>query len=395
MTARRSAPPLRITVVGSGPHFLSGISYYTHGLSVALTGQASVSVLLMRRLIPRRLYPGRDHVGKQLVRFEWPGGTDVYDGIDWWWLPSVVPALWRLARHRPHVVVLQWWTGAVLHTHLLLALVARLLGAQVVIEFHEVQDIGELAVPIAGSYVRRVIPALLRLASGFVVHSEFDRGALEERYGLAGKPVTLVPHALYDAYRPLSTGPLARPAEGQTDDICRLLYFGVIRPFKGVEDLVRAFDGLDDDEAARFTLTVVGETWEGWTLPGELIGRSPRRDRITFVNRYVADDEVGGLFDAADVIVLPYHRSSSSGPLQIAMGAGKPVVVTSVGGLVEAAGDYPGAVWVPPKDPVALRDGLRAAARLRGKTFDSGERITFERAAELYVDFLAGLGVRR
>ena len=75
------------------------------------------------------------------------------------------------------------------------------------------------------------------------------------------------------------------------DGAVNLLYFGIIRPFKGVEDLVRAYDAIPEDQAHRFWLTVVGETWEGHTLPTELIAASPRRDRITFVNRYVQDEQ--------------------------------------------------------------------------------------------------------
>jgi glycosyltransferase involved in cell wall biosynthesis len=298
-----------------------------------------------------------------------------------------VPALWRLLRFRPQVVVLQWWTGAVLHTHLLLAVVARMVGAKVVVEFHEVQDVGELAVPVAGAYVRAVLPLLLRLASGFVIHSEFDRTALRERYPLGDKEVALIPHALYNSYR----------TDGETADGdhpgCRFLYFGVIRPFKGVEDLVTAFETVAAADPAA-ELTVVGETWEGWTLPGELIERSSHRDRITFVNRYVSDEDVAGYFAAADVIVLPYHRSSSSGPLHIAMSTGKPVVLTRVGGLVEAAADYEGVVWVTPRDPAALADGMRTASELRGTRFGAAGQVTFADAADRYFDFFARLGVR-
>ena len=69
------------------------------------------------------------------------------------------------------------------------------------------------------------------------------------------------------------------------------MFFGLIRPYKGLEDLIKAFDALSATEAESFTLTVVGETWEGWELPAELIAASPYRDRINFVNRYVTDSE--------------------------------------------------------------------------------------------------------
>jgi len=138
---------------------------------------------------------------------------------------------------------------------------------------------------------------------------------------------------------------------------------------------------------------VVGETWEGWTLPEELIARSPHRARITFINRYVHDDEVGDFFAAADVVVLPYHRSSASGPLQIAMSTGLPVIVTAVGGLREAVSGYAGAITIPPKDPEALRAALPRAAALRGQRF--ADPHSWTRTVQRYDALFAQLGRRK
>ena len=104
-------------------------------------------------------------------------------------------------------------------------------------------------------------------------------------------------------------------------------------------------------------------------MPASLIDQSRYRDRITFVNRYVSDAEVAEFFAGADAVVLPYHRSSASGPLQIAMSCGLPVVVTRVGGLIEAVAGYEGAIMVPPGDPAALRSALLEVAQLRGKQY--------------------------
>ena len=130
-----------------------------------------------------------------------------------------------------------------------------------------------------------------------------------------------------------------------------------------------AFSGLDRGDAERFRLTIVGETWEGWSAPDEAIARSPHADLIERVDRYVTDAELAEYFASADAVVLPYHRSSASGPLQIAMSAGLPVVVTSVGGLVEAVRDYPGALLVPPRDVPALRGALLGLPALRGRRY--------------------------
>ena len=378
-----------VVVIGAGPKFLSGISYYTHDLATALARYAPVGVILMRRLMPLRWYPGRAHVRQELVEFDWSRVDEVHDGVDWFWLRSLRPAVQLLRRRRPSVVVIQWWTGTVLHSLLLLAFLSRLFGARVVVEFHEVQDVGELSVPLAGRYVKAALPWLLRQASGFVVHSEFDRAALDARYDLGRKPVCLIPHPVYTRYRDDSQA--CPGAEPDRDGPWTLLYFGVIRPFKGVEDLVRAFEMLDDDEVTDCRLVVVGETWEGWTLPAELIAASPRRDQITFLNRYVPDEEVGDLFASADVVVLPYHRSSASGPLQIAMGMGKPVIVSAVGGLIAAVADYPPAQLVPPRSPADIADAIRkarAAGDTGGWALADAEALTFEVSAQRLLDFV-------
>jgi len=356
----------RITVIGAGPRFLSGMSYYTLRLTNALASRHHVSAILMRQLIPSRWYPGRSRIGAPLTAQRYAHDVKVLDGVDWYWLPSMLRAIRQLIAERPTVVLFQWWTGSVLHSYVLLALVARALGARIVVEFHEVLDTAEANMPVVGIYVRLVSPLLMRLADGFVVHSKFDLPDVRRHYALGRRPVSVIPHGPYDHHRPTSDIPPMRSAPAGA---VNLLYLGVIRPFKGVEDLVAAFDGIPPDEINRYWLTVVGETWENWSLPGEMIHRSRYRDRITFVNRYVSDDELTEALAGADAVVLPYHRSSASGPLHTAMSLGLPVVVTAVGGLPEAAGDYEGAIFVPPRDPERLRSAIAEVAEQRGRRY--------------------------
>jgi glycosyltransferase involved in cell wall biosynthesis len=179
----------------------------------------------------------------------------------------------------------------------------------------------------------------------------------------------VLPHGPHDHYQrtdPGDRGPAQREAP---DDTCNVLFFGIIRPYKGLEDLIEAFDLLTPAEVKSFWLTVVGETWEGWTLPAELIAESRYRDRITFVNRYVHDAELDAWLRGADAVVLPYRRSSLSGPLHVAMGYGLPIVVSDVGGNAEAAQDYEGLRLVAPDSPIQLRDRLLELPRMIGRRF--------------------------
>lgn len=369
----------RVVVIGSGWLFASGISHYTCLLSSALAEEYDVGVLLMRRLVPRRLYPGRDHVGAAVANaVVYPSDVTVYDGVDWYWGSSLTNALRYLDRQHPTVLILQWWTGAVLHTYLRLARYAARRGARIIMEWHEGQDVGEAALPGTRRYVRMLMPHLLALVDAHVVHSSYDLRAIPAAYSLGDAMVRVMPHGPYHHL----VHPAATTADTVAEAPFRLLYLGVVRPFKGVEDLVAAFNSLDRDQAIQFRLSVIGETWEGWTVPDQAIARSPHADLIERVDRYVTDAELTTYFERADAVVLPYHRSSSSGPLHIAMSAGLPVVVTAVGGLVEAVQDYPGALLVPPQDPAALRDALLKLPDRRGRRYQDPH--SWRRTVDVY-----------
>ncbi len=376
-------------VVGSGTRFLSGISVYTVRLANAFAERGYRSSLMtMRQLLPARFYPGRVRVGASLTKLGHDPDVATFDGVDWYWLPSLARAVWFLLRQRPDVVILQWWTGTVLHTYIALALLTRLLGGRVVIEFHEVLDTGEVNIPLAHAYVRTFAPLLMGLANGFAVHSQFDREAVGKTWRLGRRrPIKVLPHGPHDHYRAESGG---RPLREAPTGVINLLFFGVIRPFKGLEHLVTAFETLPEADCEKFWLTVVGETWEGWTLPGEQIARSPRRDRITFVNRYVSDEELDGYLRGADAVVLPYLRSSLSGPLHVAMGYGLPIVMSDVGGNPEAAEGYEGVVLVEPGKPDALQAAILSLPDLGARRYSHPRSWT--QTVEAYEDLLAEVG---
>nr|WP_256736478.1 glycosyltransferase family 4 protein [Mycolicibacterium hippocampi] len=375
-------------IVGPGDRFLSGVSYYTALLTSALAEQGPVAVLLLRRLCPRALYPGRARVGRTDGALPLPQ-VPVFNGLDWFWGFSAVRA-WRFWRSiRPSVVVLQWWTGTVLHSYLSMAWLAKRAGARLVIEFHELQDVGEASLPLAGRYTRAGMQLLLRRADAIVVHSEFDQHELRRAYPqFAQLPIEVIQHGPYTHH--VGT---AQPDGRVSQRRCptkrggpiRVLIFGVVRPYKGHAELAAAIpilkaSGLD------IHLSVVGEVWQDYRRPLKELRAALPADRLTIVDRYVADDEVPGFFSAADLIVLPYRRSSASGPLHIAMSCGLPVVTTSVGGLVEATAGYTGAVLVSPCDPTALAEGIRKALPLIGITHTDPH--SWRWSAQRYVSLL-------
>ena len=82
----------RVMLVGPGQRFLSGITAYTFALANTLAAESELSVLLMRRLLPRRLYPGAKRVGSPLTSTTLPCNVPVFDGVDYYWMPSILRA---------------------------------------------------------------------------------------------------------------------------------------------------------------------------------------------------------------------------------------------------------------------------------------------------------------
>jgi glycosyltransferase involved in cell wall biosynthesis len=363
-------------------------------LTSAMAERGPVAALLLRRLCPRVFYPGRARVGTTDGALSLPE-VPIFNGLDWFWGPSALGA-WRFWRRtRPSLVILHWWTGTVLHSYVALAFLAKRAGARVVIEFHEAQDVGEASLPLVGRYTRAGMRLLLSRADAVAVHSEFDRLALRETYPqLADLPTEVVPIGPFGNHVPPGDAPRdgelsSRDRAPRRGEPVRLLIFGVVRPYKGHAELAEAVRLLTTS-GLHIHVSVVGEVWQGYRQPLDELAAILPPDRLTVVDRFVADDEVPALFAAADLLVLPYRRSSASGPLLTAMAWGLPVVTTAVGGLVEASAGYTGAVLVPPCDPAALADGIRSALPLIGTTHPNPN--SWARTAERYAALFDRIG---
>ncbi|HUL62563.1 MAG TPA: glycosyltransferase, partial [Methanocella sp.] len=182
----------------------------------------------------------------------------------------------------------------------------------------------------------------------------------------------------------------ARRTLSITEGDAVILSFGLIRPYKGIPYLIRAFSGLPADIAGKSRLLLVGEVWEDRASVEEAIAASPFRERITLVDRYVSDAEVGRYFSAADVVVLPYLRASQSAVAHVAMAFGKPIVVSRVGGLQESMAGYRGTYFVPPGDPAAIGAAIERILAERPGAFAPPPQRGWDEIAARYAAILTG-----
>lgn len=134
-----------------------------------------------------------------------------------------------------------------------------------------------------------------------------------------------------------------------------LLFFGLIRTYKGLDILLKAFDELDDS----YQLIVAGEPYGSFEKYQAIIDASPAKDRIRLFTRYIKDSEVKDFFSAADLAVLPYRSATQSGISAIAYHFEVPMVVTDVGGLRQSIGDCGTGLVAREADPDCIVKEIR------------------------------------
>jgi glycosyltransferase involved in cell wall biosynthesis len=137
-----------------------------------------------------------------------------------------------------------------------------------------------------------------------------------------------------------------------------VLFFGLLAPSKGIEDLVEAFALAKRSGVAK--LIIAGYPTKQFELQQlrSRISALGLQERVFLDTRYIPLEELGGLMDLATVVVYPYHSSTQSGALQVAYTFGRPVIATQVGGLPEAVEDGRNGFLVPAGSPERLAEKI-------------------------------------
>jgi len=374
---------MKIAIIGPSTTFLSGVSYYTIRLSNALSEYLEVCSILFRNMLPRRLFPGWRRVGKVEVGIGFNERVKFYEIMDWnnpiTWLKA-----FNLIRDCD-VVILQWWTSSVAHMYLTLEILNRVSSKiPIVIEFHEVVDPLESSIVPVRIYSKVVGRVIRGLANHHVVHSKEDRELIGKIYKIPLDRIHVIPHGIYDHYRRMDR---SKAREILNINDFTILFFGLLRPYKGVKYLVKAFEMLPKDVIKDSRLLIVGETWEDRESI-EIIKRSKFSKRITLINKYVPDDEVSLYFSASDVLVVPYTRASQSGVAHIAMSFGIPIVASYVGGLKDSLSRYKGTVFVNPGDVYSLRDAILELYFKSRRRYKHPKELKWENVAKRWIDIL-------
>ncbi len=365
---------MKIALVGLTHPFRGGIAHYTTLLCKALRQRHDVRFYSLSRQYPEFLFPGktqRDESAQALV-VDNEACLDSIQPFSWWSTAS------RIAREGAELALFSWWHPFFGPSFGTVARSLRRRGIPSCFLCHNV-------VPHETSQVDRLLSRYaLGSSTNFITHSATDADNLRQL--LPGARVLQNPHPSYDAFAEteLPTPDEARrrldlPAEKKL-----LLFFGYVRPYKGLDVLLAAAEQLDAD---RYHLVVVGEFYESPDRYAAAIERLRRRGQLTLVDRYVANEEIPGFFQAADLVIVPYLTATQSGIVQMAYGFERPVVATTAGGLPETVVEGETGHLVPPGDPEAIAAAVRRhferpAAHYRDGISRQRARYSWERMVE-------------
>ena len=335
----------RFCLIGPAYPYRGGISHYNTTLIRRLSGRHEVGAVNFKRLYPDFLFPGKTQYDESDTPYEAPSERLIDSINPFTWIRAGL----RAARMRPDAVVVQWWHPFFAPAIVVICSILRLFRAgRILFICHNV-------VPHETSPLDRILSWIaFSMAHAFIVQSGEDGGNLRALKKHARIEVHPLP--LFDFFGSGSMGmDEARNLLGEGGGRL-LLFFGYIRPYKGLSHLVEAMGILKDRMEAR--LLVVGEFYEDEGPYRELVERLGIRDRVRFVDRYVGNEEVQPFFAACDLVVLPYVSATQSGIVQIALSLNRPVVVTRVGGLPEVVSEGRTGFIVPPADPRAIADAI-------------------------------------
>ena len=318
---------MRLGIVSTFPPFRGGISTFNHRLMQALVDAGhEVHVVNWSRQYPQLFFPGKT---------QWASTTNSkgpeYPAL----LDSINPLTWkRTAKHLQDLepldaVVFPFW-----HAMLAPALtgVAKRMrknhpGAPKLIGlFHNAGSHDGL--PMLESLTRRL---MANLDEVWTLSQEVKDQLLLQKQGLN---IRVLFHPLYNHFPQLSDKILTRENMGLPPNAQVLLFFGLVRPYKGLMRLLDVWDEFAVDEP-KAHLLIAGECYGDWTPYQLAIESLNCQDRVLVDQRFIPDDEIGKVFGAADVVVLPYESASQSGVTAMSLHYGIPTIASNVGGLAE------------------------------------------------------------
>jgi glycosyltransferase involved in cell wall biosynthesis len=368
---------MKILLIGPVYPWRGGIAHHTGVLAEHLKENHSVEIVTFSRQYPKLLFPGKSQfdVGGQ------PPAVPIHQ-----WIDSINPFNWisvgfRIRNMKPDLIIFAHSLPFFGPAYGTIAAIARSSVTKVMFLCHNI-------IPHERRFGDVVFTRFAFAFSDyfFVLSAEVERSLLS----FVSKPrYTVSPLPLYDMFGALLPKQKARDVLGISAKKV-MLYFGYIRPYKGLAVLIDAMKKLESLGDAEIELLIVGEFYEDETVYRDRVKTLGLERRIRFVSGYVPSGDVASYFSAADVVVLPYLSATQSAIAQIAFHFNKPMIATNVGGLAEVVVDAKTGFLVPPNDPAVLADAVMRFYR-EGREEEFSKQVEIEKEKYSWSYFLQKL----
>ncbi len=266
----------------------------------------------------------------------------------------------RLLRYtaiaKPGVFHILWNSKVQFFDRTMLMLYYKLLGKKVALTVHNVNQARRDS---NDSLLNRLTLRIqYRLADHMFVHTKKMKNELVEDFDVPEKAVTVIRHPINNAFPDTDLTPVeAKRRLGIADDEKAILFFGRIKPYKGLEHLLSAFQQLVGGDA-NYRLIIAGELQKGnekyMDEVQRMVTREIDRGQIILKIQFIPDEEMEVYLKAADVLVLPYNEIFQSGVLFLGYSFGLPVIATDVGSFREEIVEGSTGYLCRPADPADL-----------------------------------------
>ena len=313
---------MKIVLVGPFPPFRGGISDLNVALAHHLSKRHVVHAINFTTQYPKVLFPGKTQLKKGDHALE-------VDSIRC--LSSINPFSWRKAANKiidlePDLVLFSFWLAFFAPAFSGVAKkIKKYLDANIMAICHNIIPHEEHLLDT------RLTKRFFCFIDSFIVLSKKVENELLNI--VPGAKYKYSPHPVYNIFKNTLSKEQAK-AELNIATKKVLLFFGLIRKYKGLDILINAMEKINN-ELDDYTLLIVGECYENKAKYTDLIKNAGITDNVQCHYSFVPDNEVGKYFSASDVVVLPYKSASQSGIVQIAYNFDTPVIVSNVGGLPE------------------------------------------------------------
>ena len=372
-----------VAVIGLTYPFRGGIAHYSSLFVRSLREKHHVSFITLRRQYPKFLFPG-------VSQFDYSDRILTEDNEPL--IDSMNPFTWvktarLLNRRNPDLIIFQWWHPFFSFAFgTIVRLLKKPLRQKVCFLCHNV-------LPHEPNPLQEFLARYSFIPSRFfIVHSSQDLNDL-----LRLHPNAIAKQGFHPTYSEFASFASSNRDEARKKlDLSKsrnvLLFFGLIREYKGLKYLIEAMALLP--ERLDCYLIIAGEFYADKRSYLDQIERTGLAHRIRTVDRYIANEDVADYFLATNVVVLPYISATQSGIVQIAFGLGTPVITTDVGGLPEAVDDGKTGYIVPPANSEQLAAAITrffdedAESRFRATIDGQIDRFGWGREIDLIEEFL-------